>query len=207
MTQKMDIIILAAGSINYKFNKIQSHYLTPSLLPLNSKTLGQYLLETYDSFKLGRIFLSISESELSIIKSELREVIHKTNTEIIPINVSNTIIDTLRKSIDYEDISDDVCVSVVTTIPTKSIGNDEVFIENINRENKGWAGFIVKNNQLDFVYKGDKKECKAFQGVFSCKKNIIKEAIENLESKDLIDLIEKMIGNGWNPKLVETKWI
>lgn len=201
------VIIIAGGTIQHKFKKIKSNNSSPVLLPINSKVLGQYILEYHDTVREKSIYLAVDENMIPTIQNELYETLTKTNTRLIPIINSKNIIQSINQSIRHNSIKDDICINIVTTIPTKLLNIDELLIENHSRENKEWAGFIINGNQTSFVKRGENKVSQAFQGVFSCKKDIIQKAIEDIDSNDLIDLIEKMIENGWKPKFIESKWI
>lgn len=201
-------VVIAGGDISYKFNVLNSRYSSPALIPINSRTLGQYVLETYHTYGYDSIFLVVDNTVLATVTTELYETCQKTNTRLIGVAASGSVIQTLQMALEHPEIQDEVTVNVVTTIPSREIGLNELLVDEEIKENQGWSGFIVADREIELVKKQHgKKPCFAFQGVFSVEKALLLTAIHELTSNDLIDLVEELFQRKWNPSLVHSRWI
>lgn len=201
-------VVIAGGDISYKFNVLNSRYHSPALIPVNSRTLGQYVLEAYHAYGYDSIFLVVDNSALQTVATELYETCQKTNARLIGVTASGSVIQTLQMALEHPEIQDEVTVNVVTTVPSCKIRLNELLVDENIKENQGWSGFIVSDEVIELVKKQrDRKPCFAFQGVFSLEKSLLSAAIREVASNDLIDLVEELFKRKWNPSLIHSRWI
>lgn len=201
-------VVIAGGDISYKFNVLNSRYSSPALIPINSRTLGQYVLDAYHAYGYDSIFLVVDSSVLQTVETELYETCQKTNTRLIGVTASGSVIQTLQMALEHPEIQNEVTVNVVTTIPSREIGLNELLVDEEIKENQGWSGIIVADGVIELVKKQhEQKPCFAFQGVFSMEKALLQTAIQELNSNDLIDLVEELFNRKWNPSLIHSRWI
>ena len=131
------------------------------------------------------------------------------------INVGSTlgVIDTIKKSIDFIQ-EDFVNICPITTIPdnqfteTKSIyfGDNKISKENwsaISYLNKKNVEYLFKKKDIDF-----KKKCYPFTGRISSGKNNIKDALEEINTDQMDDLLylAKILIEKYDHSIKHEKW-
>lgn len=206
---KPSVLILAGGEIGNKFKVLNTHFSTPALLPVNAKALAQYIIDFYYSKGYTSIFLVVNSDSEQIIQKEIGSFLKKTNTKIIGVADSNSVIQTLEKSLSNNFIQEDVIINIITTIPTCEVEINQILIDNEAKINSEWSGYVFNDNGSQIVTKNNQSKisCFAFQGVFSAPKKTIVDALKNVTSNDLIDVTQKMIELNWIPKFIQSSWI
>lgn len=207
---KRSAFIIAGGDIRNKFHILDSANVSPALIPINSKVLAQYVLEAYAGFDYDNIFLIVNDDAKDLVSVELFETLRKCNANVIGVEKSTNVIETIKRALSKVDSLDEIItINLVTTIPQVDVKCNEILIEDIQKMNENWSGFKFLQDNFEIIKKGKTlpKECFAFQGVFAAESRKLEYSLNHTDSTDLIDLIHCLISNEWKPVFKKSNWI
>ncbi|HIC99849.1 MAG TPA: hypothetical protein EYP05_00710 [Piscirickettsiaceae bacterium] len=193
-----EVLILAAGSIKYKFNFIKFAFNSPALLPINTRSVASFIIDFYLKHNI-KVNLVINEQDTDEITNELLYYLDKIN--LITVNNTQSVIETLFFALNKVQ-NNDIIVNLVSTIPTELVDKNSYIVSNEIFKSKEYS--LVFNN--NFFYKGEKiNEGYAFTGIFRTHKNKIIESIQKIGFKnDLMYIIENLKSE---LKQQKTNWI
>lgn len=201
----IDVIILAAGSIKDKLHFANFIFDSPALIPINVRSSVSYILDFYYD-KEYKINIITNENDKSILEQEL---LYYKNINIVAIQNSSSVIDTLNQSLKILNPTDEVIVNLVTTIPTTMPSKNTAQISSIKESNADWSGVKLLGDTIDFYYKTSSNfiQCNAFTGVFRCFAKDLDSVITNkLEQKDLLNVVEDLYSKN-NMQFEYSEWI
>lgn len=187
----IDVIILAAGSIKNKLYFSDFIYDSPALIPINVRTVSSYILDFYNQSNT-RIHLAINKDDETIVKNEL---CYYNNIDIIIVNESDSVVDTLKQTINFVKPTGDIIVNVVTTVPTKFPNESSILISMDEDLNSQWSGIIVDKDVCQFIRKKARpyQNCFAFTGVFRCQASSLLSILDNDNvDDDLVSVAEQL---------------
>lgn len=200
----IDVIVLAAGSIKDKLHFANFIFDSPALIPINVRSSISYILDFYKMQNVN-IHVVINEKDENIIRTEIQ---YYKNINIISIQKSKNVIDTLKQVLQLLHVNGDIIINLATTIPTMLVEGHSVLIEDCNSFNIDWSS-IKLGNEISFIYKSNytKEISHAFTGIFRCASSILYKSIDMLDDKfDLLSIVEA-IHNQKNFSFIQSNWI
>ena len=206
MCTMTNVLILAGGNVKSKLNFLKSNCECPALIPINTRPAISYICEFYSGFPDLKLYLSVNESQLSIIKSEIMSLDMDLNLIAMP--ETGNVNESLKYSIEKIPGSESVIVNLVTTIPTCKPELNEVLVDNCKSISVGWSGINADNNKTVFLSKNTEltgMESYAFTGIFHVNKAAFDDAID-INSNDMLDVVAK-ISSKENLEYRKTDWI
>jgi hypothetical protein len=188
---KMDVFILAAGTIKHKISYLKYTFNSPALIPINTEPLAGIVIKYYRNIlPKATIHLAINEEILSTVKKYLS--MYDGIINYVPIKEStNGVVGTLKTIIKKVNPLGNVIVNLVTTIPTIIPAINEVLISNNKRIVNEWASINILNSKVNFIYKNDKNviEGYGFTGTFCTNQKLLGNALSQLNINKYNDLL------------------
>lgn len=201
-----DVIILAGGDISKKLHFIRSRSKSPALIPVNTRLLAAYVIDSYRKLRNARIFVVIERSQQSEVEAELSH--YSRRVTFVGVSSTKGVVDTLKAALKKIDVSSQVIVNLVTTIPTRIPALGEVQISEETTETDSWSSVSV-GNVVTYYPKnaGVSGPGNAFTGVFSLKSKVLKMSLaERSRSSDLMSIVENAAKIS-SIRFVKTKWL
>lgn len=189
---KKSIIILASGDIRDKLHYIHYNCGSPALIPINTKPLASYVIDFYLQENEHDVFLFVQVDYIDIVKREMGNYCDKIN--IVAIEETAGIIDSLSVALSDQRIGSEVVVNVVTTIPVKIPNLNEVFV-GIEYEQSIDCSYIdiVEETPVYYSKNNVSKSGFPFVGVFCAKANVLVDICAKITNKtDLIHVVEAL---------------
>ena len=200
----IDVIILAVGSIKDKLHFTNFIFDSPALIPINVRSSVSYILDFYQMQNV-KIHLVINQNDKNIISQEVQ---YYKNINIVCIQKSKSVIDTLAQAIELLKLNNEVIINLATTIPTKFPETHSVFVDNCSKLNLDWSA-IKLGKDVAFVYKNsfNKEISNAFTGVFRCELSLLSQSINSIKNEfDLLSLVETIhMQKSFN--FIQSSWI
>ena len=200
--EKNAVIILAAAYKAYDNSFISSEPFLNIGNTLIIERIKKYCISK------NKIYLVVNN-----FSTKLRGLRSFENCNFINVGSTLGVIDTIKKSIDFIQ-EDFVNICPITTIPdnqfteTKSIyfGDNKISKENwsaISYLNKKNVEYLFKKKDIDF-----KKKCYPFTGRISSGKNNIKDALEEINTDQMDDLLylAKILIEKYDHSIKHEKW-
>lgn len=201
----VDVFVLAAGSVKDKLYFSDFIFPSPALIPINVRSVSSYILDFYASHNT-KVHLVINKDDQEIVE---RELCYYSHINIIPIDTSHSVIDSLQQSLRIVLPKNDVIVNIVTTIPTVFPVEAAIQLSCEEDLNSQWSGIKIKNGKADFYRKNEKPlvECNAFTGLFRCHAKDLSEILAtSITDSDLVTVAEQLhCNNGIDFQYVQ--WI
>jgi hypothetical protein len=204
----LSILILSGGRIKEKFHFIRPMFLSPALMPINSRAIISHILDFYVTDRgHNRIYLAISEEDEETVRRDL----HRFGAELqyILIGPSRGVNETLTFCLEEIPDEGEIIVNLVTTIPTVLPELDEVLIADSIESDSEYSLIDIGKKGVHFIGKGKAKGIPGhpFTGIFRVPIRDLKEAMNHISRFD--DLLDVVIALNQNhPRQFRTaKWI
>lgn len=195
MSNPTNIFILAGGDIRNKFNYIKNNCSCPALIPVNTKPLARYVLDTYlAQEEHSAIYLVVDEPVVNEVEKELHFLVEHKQVTILPVRNSKGVNETLTQALKAVPETDETIVNIVTTIPEQAPELNEVILDSVKRTKTEWSVIDVDGEEPQFIPKSleDERKGYSFTGVFRLKTTVLKKAIENVATRnDLLKVVEE----------------
>ncbi|KKR04000.1 MAG: hypothetical protein UT30_C0014G0008 [Candidatus Uhrbacteria bacterium GW2011_GWF2_39_13] len=211
MSNMIDVVVLAAGSIKQKLYLARYGFDCPALLPINVTAISCYIFDFYLQTKNVRIHLAVDEKHLDAVKKEF--CYYEDKVSYISVPPAEGVIETLKtvvRKLSMQKEVKDIIVNLVTTIPVEFPEKNEVFISEKLQKNNNWSSVILRTDSVDFCFKNTPCEERgyAFTGVFRTNKTDLCKAMEDkkLFANDLLSVI-RGLGSNTNILFKKTHWL
>lgn len=186
------IYIFAAGNIKNKIHFLNYAFNSPALVPINTSTASANIIEYYkEMIPNCKIHLVINDTDLNEVKNELEYYLE--DIDLITVPLTNGINETIKVVLNLLNIDCDIIINPVTSIPTETPKQDEVFLSRATFQNADFSLVSLENKQLKFFTKGKLplEKAHAFTGVFRTSLNVIKKSLFSCNNDtDLLMLIQ-----------------
>jgi hypothetical protein len=200
------VAILAAGSISHKFTSLRPQFSSAGLFPVNSKCLLSHVLDFYCKQEEITVFVVANSADERLLKTELAHYaftfIQVDNTK----NILETLDIFLKKA---QGLSEDITISVVTTIPTEMPPPDSMLLSNRQELCHFYSAVAdSENGDAKFFHRGSGSGYFGFPftGVLRTRLDFLLSALARCTSDDLLEVAENIYRDG-NLSFKLTEWI
>ena len=180
----LNVIILAAGDISRKLPFLSPWNCSPALVPINTRPLIFYLLESYRALPQCRIHLFVAAIELESVQSELS--MFKNDCIVHPLPETKGVNESLKMAIDMSPPAAETIINLVSTIPTRMPEVNEVQVAATIPLVDFCSGIVLHENEVFFSPKNN--PCKGpgnpFTGIFRARTG---DLIRALAETDIAD--------------------
>lgn len=206
--KKNSILILAAGSLKNKIHFLDYAFSSPALVPVNTRTAASNIIEFYqEKLPKSKIYLVINEHDEDEVRTHLKYYLQ--NVSLVKIGKSSGINETIAIVLNENNVSEDLIINPVTTIPTRIPEHNEVFLSIATYENADFSLVTPRSDTIEFFVKGTLplEKSHAFTGLFRTSKAWMVDALSR--STTMTDLLEvvKVIEGKHGLKYQTVDWI
>ena len=199
---------MSGGSSKDKLPGVPIYRSNPGLLPINSRSLGKFVIDFYQDLGFRNIYFAINAEDFDFAVGEFGN--YKEFLRIIPIEDSKNVTDTLEKAM-VEVNSEEVIVNLVTTIPKELLKETNTYCVDIEEKIvENWSAVNLSGAGSRFISKFDQgsQSGHAFSGVFRLSSKSLKALLPAIEGKDRSDLLSVIVkvSQTTDMKPVQLEW-
>ena len=203
---KKSVVIPAAGSIAQKFTSLRPQFSSAGLFPVNSKSLLSYSLDFYCQQKDTEVIVIANSKDEQLLKNELPLY----DFRLVTVDNTKSIIETLQVFLKNEKkLSDDVILSVVTTIPSEIPPPNSIVLSDRQEFCHFYSAVAeIENGDPKFFHRGSGSDYFGypFTGIIRTNLSDLKTALQKCTTNDLLEVAEHI----YNEKKIsfkKTGWI
>ncbi len=199
--EKSAVLILAAG-----FKAYDSFTLHQPFLNIGNTLIIERIKKNCN-FK-NQIYVAVND-----FSNKLQQLKSFDKCKFINVGSSLGIIDTIKKSLDYIE-EDFINILPITIVPENQFINKKAIFfgdNKISKENWSAISYLNKSN-IEYLFKKKiidfKKKCYPFTGRISSEKDILKDALSEINNYQMNDLLylAKILIEKYKHSIIHEKW-